>query len=218
MIFVSACKPCLAFKTRRGFSLAEFSIVLAMLGMVLGALWSLVSVIRENIAREQSQEQAMQIVHGVRDFYLGRACASTDTNCGRVNEDLTAFLFQQSVLLPEMIRRGTWLADHAWGPEAAAGGAMLSGGFGVMGGDGGGVDPRQFFSLEWRGLKRSSCIVLASKISGAGGPKGIDSVWINGVNVGNIPVPPETADAQCVAPVGLSNTIRFVYRLRPTAT
>ena len=198
-----------------GFNLTELAIVLAVMGIILSALWGLVAVVRENMKREETAEQHTVIVDNIRSFFLGRAVIATPAGLGGAS-DLTHYLLAQSVLLPEMIRdraAAVLRADHLWGAAAADGSALASGGLAV---DDNGNGAQQF-RIEYRGLKRSSCIALASKLSGPASPTGLEGVFINGVAV-NSPVSPEDAAVQCVDPAGISNRIDYVYRLRAPLT
>ena len=51
---------------RAGFSMTELAIVMAIMGIILGALWSLVAVVRENIKRDETLEQLTVIVDNIR--------------------------------------------------------------------------------------------------------------------------------------------------------
>jgi len=192
-------------KARNGFSLTEMAIVLGILGIVLGALWGAVSIVRENIRRSEAKEQMMTIVSKIRDHYMGRACASVNFSCATANADLTDSLMQQGVLLAEQYRKGTnpALADHPWGSNG--GGASLI----VRAVD----DGRDQFSLELNSLPQDSCIAMATALSGVGAPPGIEAVNINGVAAA-LPVTVADAQAACVN-AGAANTLLLTYRLRP---
>jgi prepilin-type N-terminal cleavage/methylation domain-containing protein len=216
MISESAPKVFLQRPARRGFSLTEFAIVLGVLGVVLAALWSFASIVREQAKREESKEQLMVMVSHIRDHYLGRRCASINTVCTN-GSNLTDYLLRRNALLPEQIRdrtAGVWVADHPWGATSAGGGVLANGGLAVFAGDDAGASPDMFFTIEYRGLSRPTCIALSSTLSGAGTPTGLRQVLINGVDVTPLPVSPEDADGSCMDPAGNQNAIRLVYLLR----
>jgi prepilin-type N-terminal cleavage/methylation domain-containing protein len=203
---------------RAGFSLIEFAIVLAIIGIVLAALWGVVSIVRENIKREETAEQMTAIVSKIRDYYMGRACVSTNFDCTGSGAVLTETLFRQNLLLPEQLRDRTavvLVADHPWGASAADG-SSLAGGSLIVRAVGDGRDPSGLgaFQIELLGLKESSCVALASSLSGAGAPKGLVTMTINGTSV-TLPATPEAAGGACTTPSGATNTIIMAYRLRP---
>ncbi|MDX9690011.1 MAG: type II secretion system protein [Proteobacteria bacterium] len=201
---------------QRGFSLTEFAIVLGVMGVVLSALWSFASIVREQARREETKEQLMVMVAHIRDHYLGRRCASVNTSCTN-GSDLTDYLLRRNALLPEQIRNrtaGVWVADHPWGVSAAGGGALANGGLAVFAGDDTGASPDSFFTIEYRGLSRPNCIALSASLSGVGTPTGLTQVLVNGSDAAPLPVAPEVADGFCVEPAGDQNVIRLIYRLR----
>ncbi|MDD3181268.1 MAG: type II secretion system protein [Alphaproteobacteria bacterium] len=201
-----------------GFSLPELAIVLAIMGLVLGSLWGVVSMVRENVRRQEMVEQMVVMVNNIRDFYSNRIRV-TDAGGGTGFAAITSYLLQQSVLLPEQIRNRSaaiLLADHPWGSSAPDNSVLSNGGIGVDGS----TDSSQFFRIRLRGIKYSSCISLADKLSGADMPLGLVSVTINASAAHTIlPVSPDVATTECrKAPGGEENTMDFVYRLRKQDT
>ena len=203
----------------RGFSLTEFAIVLAIMGIVLSALWGVVSIVRENINRAQMKEQMVLIVNNVRDFHMARMSVVDPATNSSAFGPVTDYLLRQNVLLPEQIRdraAGAWLADHPWGSAAPSGGVIPNGGVAIRGGDavGPASNVGSFFTIELRGLKLSSCIAMAAELSGSGMPEGLASVLINGAAV-PVPVTPDAATGSCIAPAAANdNTIGLVFALR----
>jgi len=199
--------------SKRGFSLVEFAIVLGIMGIVLGALWGVVAIVRENVKRSAMSEQMVSIVTNIRSFYMGRSRV-TDGAGNRDFVNLTHYLLQQGVLLSEQIRSraaATWVADHPWGPISASGAAMAAGGLAVTGDNQAGVNvSTRAFRIQLRGLKYSSCVALASKLSGSN-PPGLLEVHINTLLTS--PVTPDAAAANCAA-LPADNTLDFLYSLR----
>lgn len=200
---------------RAGFSLLEFAIVLAVIGIVLGALWGVVGMVRENIKREELTGQMTVIVSKIRDHYAGRACASLNFGCPLGSTPLTDYLFRQNVLLPEQLRdrlAGVLVADHPWGATADDDSLLANGGIIVSSvGDG-----RNAFQIQLLGLQESSCIAVAGSLSGASAPAGLISMTINGTGMA-LPVTPDAAAGVggCVtAPVSPQNAIVLTYSLR----
>lgn len=198
-------------KSRKGFSLTEFAIVLGVIGVVLSGLWSTIAIVRENMKRAEMKEQMVVVVAGVRDFYLSRACASLNQNCPAAVTDLTNYLLRNNALPYEQLRDrtvATWVADHPWFP-GTAGGSLK-----VYSGDNSGSSPDRFFRVSLRDVGEGSCIALAPKLSGTGTPAGLSEVRIAGTLMNTaakpLPVSPEDADTPCVDDV----TMDFIYTLR----
>jgi len=201
-------------RKRKGFSLTEFAIVLSIIGVVIGALWSVVSVVRENMKRTQMKEQMYVAVNKTRDYFLSYPCATdTMTVCPTgLKLDLTDFLLRKNALPYEMLRdrtAGTWVADHPWGPVDATGSRMDNGGFRVTSGNEDGNYSDRFFSISLEGLGKDSCIGLAGKLTGTGNAPGLRYFSINGTSM-KIPASPEEADEECTD----INDLFFVYTLR----
>ncbi len=198
---------------RNGFSLVELAIVLGVMGIVLGTLWGIVSIVRENMKRDEAINQIALSVRHIRDYYLGHGFIATPGGNGSFTA-LTHFLLEQGILPPEMIRSrsaGTLRADHPWGGNGP-GGFLSEGGFAV---DNTGVAASaDKFRIQLRGLKFSSCVALAARVSGDG-PSGLRAVRINGTLDEDLPVTAEEASDRCEKnPSGENNKIDFIYRLR----
>lgn len=209
-------------KKARGFSLTEFAIVLGVMGVVLGALWGVVGIVRENMRRHEATSQVVVIVSKVRDLYMSRIRIATPPNAAPANPnsstypDVTDYLIRQNVIPSEMVRdrtaAGLLVADNPWGSVGANGVLIANGSVAVAGA----ADPTQSFLIQLRGLARASCIALADKLSGPNMPLGMESLTINvGAPISAFPVSPDTAAAPCNNPV---NSITLQFRLRHQTT
>lgn len=199
---------------RAGFSLAEFAIVLAIMGLVLASLWGVVSIVRENIKRDEMANQMVLMINNIREFYSNRVRLA-DGSGNTDSANVTSYLLKQSVLLPEQIRdrsAGQLRADHPWGASAADGGALTDGGITVDGSP----DPARYIHIVLSGLKYSTCVALADKLTGSNMPLGLQLAKINN-NADHLtfPVSPDQASTECAkTPGGDENTMGFVYMLR----
>lgn len=206
---------CETKKRRAGFSLMELAVVLAVVGVILGALWGIVSIVRENIRRETALSQVSVIVASVRDFYLGRGFVQTPSGQGDFDK-LTDYLIRQGVIPPEAIRdrsATTLRADLPWGPTGAGGSTLADGGLAIDNTDVGVSADR--FRVQLRGLSYANCIALSSRLSGPEGPKGLMRVKINSNADEELPVTVEEASDSCQKkPGGDENKVDFVFRLR----
>lgn len=204
-------------KGRRGFSLPEFAIVLGVIGLVLGTLWGIVAIVRENIKREEMTEQVAMMVKNIREFYLGRPVFETPAGSGSFL-DMTHYLLSQNVLLPEQIRDRTAVplrADHPWGPAGASGSALSDGGLAVDNTNNGASAISDKFRIQLRGLSFPACVAMVAKLSGGTALPGLTSVKVNGSGIRTPPVTPEQAAEDCIEdPGGDENKMDFVYRLR----
>ena len=202
-------------KRRAGFSLTEFAIVLGIMGIVLGALWGVVALVHENIKRHQTAEQMVLTINNIRGFYSSRTRIATPG--GATDYDsVTQYLLGQNVFPTEMLRdrtAATLVADHPWGSEAADGSSLDDGGVRV--GAPAPMNAAEFFSVQFLGLKYSSCVALADRLTGSDMPLGLEEVVINGTSHTAFPVSPDAATAECDdAPSGTENIMEFTFQLR----
>ena len=87
--------------SNRGFTLTEVAIVLAICGIVMGAIWAAANTVRTKHRTETGINHVWQIVNGVRDIYKGHPFAAADT-------DVTAVVTGQGVITADMV-------ENPWG-------------------------------------------------------------------------------------------------------
>lgn len=200
--------------SRAGFSLAEFAIVLGIMGLVIASLWGVVSIVREAVKRNQMSDQMILMVNGIREFYGSRIKVANELGATDF-VSVTHHLLSRNVLPSELIRdrsAATLVADHPWGATGASNALLANGGIVVDGA----TNPSRFIRIQLRGLKYSSCVALADKLTGADMPLGLLSVQINAnAALTTLPVSPDIATTQCIKrPAGNGNIMGFIYRLR----
>lgn len=202
-------------KTTRGFSLTELAIVLGVMGIVIGALWGVVGIVRENMKRQEISSQVSVVVNKVRDFYISRTRVVNLANLPTYDA-VTDYLIRENIIPSEMVRdrtaAGLLRADHPWGAVGADGVLIANGGFAIAGGG----DPTDSFVIQLRGLGQASCIALSDKLTGANMPLGLERFTINAVAPFlAFPVSPDAAAVPCNNVV---NTLTLQFRLRHQVT
>lgn len=60
-------------RCKKGFSLIETAIVLGLVGMVVGGIWVAMASTRASAQANQLQQQTLNLVKSVRDYYAARA-------------------------------------------------------------------------------------------------------------------------------------------------
>lgn len=63
----------MTIRRRNGFSLIEAAIVLGLIGLVVGGIWAAAASSRASTQANQLQQQTLNLVKGVRDYYAARA-------------------------------------------------------------------------------------------------------------------------------------------------
>jgi prepilin-type N-terminal cleavage/methylation domain-containing protein len=135
----------------KGFTLTEIAIVLGIMGLILGAIWTAASSVYSNQRVHQANTAIMQIAQGVRALY---ATAST-TGYTSVT-DITPMLITAGAL-PSNLVNGTTLT----GPFP--GGSSLV----IATQDGNG------FVISMSGVTQQNCIAILSSVGGQGRDSGL---------------------------------------------
>ncbi len=180
-----------------GLTLIESTIVLAIVSVIIAAVWSISSVVYENAHQYQANRQMQTLVQNIRQLYARVNALTTDG-------DVTATLDTQEAFPREMRLTQSTASDklnHPWASQA--GGSVrvynrLS------------VNPRTF-GIVFTNLPKKACIGLATKLTG-GEITNLNRALINGAVVSS-PVTLVTATSQCNA-AGDTNTIEWQFDIR----
>ena len=214
----------------RGFNLTELTIVLGVVGFVLGLIWLAASTTWEMARREQASEIVSTIVNNVRVYYTGQASIPFT---GAGVDTLVPQFFSKGVIPNALQRRQSTTAtctntshlcaDTPWGASNGAG-ADAHGTLQVCAWNFGAspaqticntstvaLSPSQFFAVQLSGLTQANCINLAPMISGSTTLPGLRLVVINS----SVVVPtaaPATAKSDCKT--DSTNVLVFIYNLK----
>ncbi len=186
-------------QTKRGFTLTELAIVLAVMGTILGAIWSAAAHVHDAQKGERAEAQVIQILNNYRSLYAqhGVDVADwTDVTCTGVNANyFPADMANSAACVTNTASTypvTPWTAAYAqvWGYQSAQG-----------------------IIIGYIGLSQSQCINFANNISTSP-----DIIWenINGtsqwlsVNATN----PAYTATQISADCGASNTVQFMFKAR----
>ncbi|MDP9127851.1 MAG: hypothetical protein M3N08_06305 [Pseudomonadota bacterium] len=221
---ISSCVTRRRLRSSAGFSLTELAIVLGVIGLILGGVWTVAGQGREKARQTQLTQDMLLVVKNVRAAFAGQNGLS-----GAVTT-ITPQLIFQGAIPNDMVRNGgctsvyagqPYCADHPWGASPAT---VASGSFVICpwryNGDTACAanvpTSQQTFAVELRGLPQESCIKIATLNSGAGSPSGLVDVVINTKSVVNsagvthqFPVKSTDASVICTN----NSTIDFVYRI-----
>jgi len=188
-----------------GFSLVELTIVLGIIGVVMGGVWTWVTNAWENQRQEQLSEEIATVVKNTRAAFSGQ---QNTGGSGLLNTQLiNAGAFPAS-----MLRAGvSGVVDNPWNSS------VVGGSFVVCGWSPGLPIPvcgqlhAQYFAIELEKVPLSSCITAAVRNSGIKAVPGLVNVFINSSSLvsSGFPVSPATAQSKCT----VGSTLDFVFRL-----
>ncbi|MFY9289009.1 MAG: hypothetical protein WAO98_10975 [Alphaproteobacteria bacterium] len=65
---------------KAAFTLTEIAIVLGIIGLIIGAIWSAASGVYENLRQDRATNQLMTVVNTIRTLYPGGSSQILDTN------------------------------------------------------------------------------------------------------------------------------------------
>lgn len=188
---------------RRGFSILELAIVLAVAGAIFGGVWAGISSAGSKGKTVQAIEQIIILNKNIRGFYQNQACIAA-------TGDLTAGLLAANN--PPVIPREMQLGGAAVSPWLQP---FVVRRFGAAGC---GAAAAFQYTLEYQNLPPDACIALVMKVTRAGElSRGLVSVAIN--NAAPLTALPPTVAAisgNAVGTCGENATalVDFTYNLR----
>ena len=190
---------------RQGFSLTELSVVLGVIGVIIGGIWDVANTTRRSAKVTQSANMVGQVVTSVRAYYSGFASIATDATLAAFTATLSDL---KTTPFPSTVCAWTYGTNTNCTTPAASGAS-------------------QNLAIEFTPPDLASCISLAVKLTSVFPVSGLKDVYINrcSATVGKtgaacataataattgIPATVAFATAQCTA----ASTIDFVYTLR----
>lgn len=187
---------CLPPRQQRGFSMVEMAIVLGVVGLVMGGVWTLAVKVQQTARVKQAVEQVITINKNIRNYYQTQACIP--------NGDQTATLLG--------------LGQNIFPREMLSGGGVVdlwNGGVQVLGVNAG-CD--YIFQLSYLALPAETCAELVPKLTAAGeGSRGLVAAAINGTALQALPPNPSAiigaGAGQCNAAATANVTLNYKLRV-----
>ena len=180
----------------KGFTLTEAAIVLGIMGLVLGAIWTAAAAVYSNQRVGHANTQVLQILQSIRALYSTSATFPTG--------DQTSNLIALKAIPNEMVNGTTGTLINPWGGAITINGT----------GDGAGI------ALEYTGVPLDACIKFMSQVGGTNRDSGLTSAVASSSNES----PPSTvgtpldnnnaitvSNTHCIT--GL-NSLQFVFGIK----
>ncbi len=139
-------------REKRGFTLVEASIVLAIASLVLGGIWVAASSVSSNQKVNKAYTQIVQIVQNIRDLYAAQPSLDATLNFA----DQITQLIERGAIPKDMVS-GASDADSPWGKNVR----VLA------------TTDGNAFTVFYRGVPQDACINLVTRIAAPGHDGGL---------------------------------------------
>lgn len=181
---------------RRGFSMVEMAIVLGVVGLVMGGVWTLAVKVQQTARVQQAVEQVIAVNKNIRSYYQSQPCIPT----GNQTAVLTGLPGQN--IFPREMLGGGGVVD------------LWNGGVQVLGVDGA---CGYLFQLSFLALPAATCAELVPKLTASSeASRGLVAASINGTPLQALPPNPAAiigaGAGQCN--VAATAAVTLNYKLR----
>ena len=177
-----------------GFTLTEMAISIAIIGLILGAIWAAASMVYGNKATSRAYNEIIQVYNGYKALFNAKVPDATE------NTDITNVGINNGVFPSEMLT-GTPPSQTAVGPWDNSTVVVTD------------QISQNAITVAFNGLGKSTCVRLGTTLSDVNNPAVIQ-LNINGTVGGTISPPALTAStvaAACSAS-GASNTLKVMLQ------
>lgn len=198
--------------SRKGFSLTEVALVLAVVGMVTGSIWTLMAASTQRNQVGTLYQQTMLLVKNVREYFSVRSIPTTGTEMTTTytNDVLRAAGVFPEDMCPANCVNGTITTIYnAYGGTAVF--ALPDADFSDVTD---GVPQTNEFTITYTRISGQGCIELGMKLSAQAIRSGLNGYRV-GSNAWNttFPISTATLSSQC-STAAAGNTLTLDYKLR----
>ncbi|MDD3370605.1 MAG: type 4 pilus major pilin [Alphaproteobacteria bacterium] len=189
---------------QKGFTLTEIAIVLGIMGLILGAIWTAASSVYQNQRSSHAQTAVLQIAQAVRNLYA----QSSTTGSGAA--DMTSSLITAGVIPTDLIKGSTAINPWAGGTTK-----VLT------------PNTNDSFTVEMTAVPRAACISILSTVAGVSRDQSLFGVAsttattpvstatnASAISTGSSQVDIVTPAIAAAACSNNSNTIQFGFSLK----
>lgn len=188
---------------QKGFSLIEAAIVLGLIGLVIGGIWVAAASARAGTQASQFQQQTLNLVKNVRDYYAAQALPAAAT--------VTGTLAGKGIFPSDMCPANCVSAAAAATPYTVRN---------AYGGSTAVVIPNvttypNQFTVTYQSIDEKGCVELAMRLSARSAEVGLVSYFVSSNASASMrttfPVPFATIQGDCAA---TGNTIDMNFKIR----
>jgi len=203
--------PSVRMLKHRGFTMTELSIVLGIMGLVLGAIWTASATVYERYRVNKAVYQTTAILQKMRTLYAEQNTFDSGP--------LTASMLAANIFSPDMISNG--IPRNPWGTTSPVADVANAGiGVGAMPGVGWGFGGPAFprgdhLQIVFWGVPRSVSIQLISRFTGQNAGD-VDFAYCDGPVAGTVtfPNPRNATPADLIACGNGPNLVNIVLYFR----
>jgi type II secretory pathway pseudopilin PulG len=188
-------------RCKKGFSLIEAAIVLGLVGMVVGGIWMAMASTRASTQANQLQQQTLNLVKSVRDYYAARALPAA----GDITSTLrTKGRFPEEMCPANCVSAGSYTVRNAYGGSTTVNIPNVT------------TYPNQVV-VAYYGVDEKGCVQLGMSLSARSAELGLTGYCVTSEGCGGgpeyttFPIPLATLQSDCRA---TDNQLDLYFKIR----
>lgn len=183
--------------SQRGFNLIEVSVVLAIVGLVVAAIWVIAGNVSENAKQYKFGEQQQLIVKNIRQIYQRSATFSSVADITQTLDQQAAFPKEMRYNHPATDDVADGILNHAWASRSTGTVTVFK-------------RSATQFGIRYALVPKTSCVNIAAKFSGP--ETGTQELYINGTAITSFPISMGTALTNCTS--ATNNILEWRFGIR----